>query len=320
MIALGGGALQVAEVGGHAGDAQHAGLLVEDGQHLLDGVAVLVHQVLHDGGVDIARAGAHGYAGQRAQAHCGVHALAVHDGGQGGAVAEVAGDELQPLGVAAHDGGGPGGHIAVGGAVEAVAADLVLLVILVGDGIGIGLLGHGHVEGGVEHGHLRGLGHDLLAGLDAHQVGGIVQGTQGDALLDGLNAGVVDDAALRERHAAVEHAVAHRVDLIHAGDHAVITAEQGGQDGLDRLGVGGHGDLGLELLVLGGDLMGQAAVDADALAQTLRQYIPCGGVHQLILQGRAACVDDEYLHVCCLSFFSLTKFRPACGPDGSVVE
>ncbi len=46
------------------------------------------------------------------------------------------------------------GDILVRGAVEAVAADLVLLIVLVGQGIHIGLGGHGLMEGGVEHGHL----------------------------------------------------------------------------------------------------------------------------------------------------------------------
>ena len=60
LVALGGGVLQVAEVGGHAGDAQHAGLLVQDVQHLLDVIAVLVHQIFQDTGVDVAAAGAMG--------------------------------------------------------------------------------------------------------------------------------------------------------------------------------------------------------------------------------------------------------------------
>ncbi len=38
LVALGSGGLQVTEVGGHAGDAQHAGLLVQGALHALGGV------------------------------------------------------------------------------------------------------------------------------------------------------------------------------------------------------------------------------------------------------------------------------------------
>jgi hypothetical protein len=55
----------------------------------------------------------------------------------------------------------------------------------------IGLGGHGLMEGGVEHGHHGDVGHDLLAGADAGEVGGVVQGSQGDAVLDGGSTFVV---------------------------------------------------------------------------------------------------------------------------------
>ena len=119
-----------------------------------------------------------GEAGEGPQAHGGVHALAVHHGGEAGAVAQVAADDPAVLGIAQHV-DGPGGDVAVAGAVEAVAADVVLLIVLVGDGVDVGLGGHGHMEGGVEHGHLGRLGHDLLAGLDAHEIGGVVEGPGG---------------------------------------------------------------------------------------------------------------------------------------------
>ena len=74
-------------------------------------------------------------------------------------------------------GGGALGHIAVGGTVEAVAADLVLLIVLIGQGVDIGLGRHRLVEGGVKHSHLGHVGtHHVHAGLDAGDVGGVVQG------------------------------------------------------------------------------------------------------------------------------------------------
>ena len=42
--------------------------------------------------------------------------------------------------------------------------------------------------------------------------------------------------------------------------------------------------------------MSEPAGDADPLAQTLGKHLAAVGVHELILQGRAACVDDQNLH------------------------
>ena len=147
------------------------------------------------------------------------------------------------------------------------------------------------MESGVEHGHLGGLGHDLLAGLDAHEVGRIVEGAQGDALLNGLDAGLVNDAALGESHAAMEHTVAHGRDLIGGGDNAFDGVNHDVQHCLNGLAMGGHGDILLHV-VPAGDLVGQTAVDADALAQALGEDLAALGLHKLVLQGRAACIDD----------------------------
>ena len=183
----------------------------------------------------------------------------------------MAGDQLQLLDGLAQHGGGPLRHILVAGAVEAIAADLVLLVILIGQGVSIGHGGHGLVEGGVEHGHHGGVGHQLLAGADADDVGGVVQGSQGVALLDGGHDLVGDEDGLGKLLAAVDHAVTHRIDLGHGADDAVVLVHQGVQHGLDGFGVGGHGHVGGLDGSLAGGLIGKLAVDADALTQALGQ-------------------------------------------------
>ena len=152
------------------------------------------------------------------------------------------------------------------------------------------------MESSVEHTHHGHTGHDLLAGLDAGDVGGIVEGGQGDALFQSGHNLVGNAHGGGELLAAVDHAVAHRVDLRGALDHAVPGVQQGVQHSLNGLGVGGHGDLELILGVLGGHLVSQAAVDADALAQPLGEHLTGGGVHELILEGGAACVDDQNFH------------------------
>ena len=63
--------------------------------------------------------------------------------------------------------------------------------------------------------------------------------------------------------------MAHGVNFIGGGDDPIDRVHQNLQDGGNGLGMGGHGDLPLHLLVLGRNLVGQAAVQTDALAQAL---------------------------------------------------
>ena len=211
----------------------------------------------------------------------------------------MAGYHLQLRRVLAQDLRRPQGHIAVRGAVEAVAADLVLLVILIGDGVQIGVLRHGLVEGSVEH---RCLGHVVAqhrpAGLDADDVGGVMQRRQGGAVLHRLHHLIGNQDGVGKAFAAVDHPVTHRVDLLHGGDDAVDRVHQSGQHRLDGLGMGGHGHVGGHggrlALYLG--LIGKFSVNADALAQAFGQQMAGFRVQQLIFQRRAAGIDDKYFH------------------------
>ena len=225
----------------------------------------------------------------------------------------MAGDQLQLLGLLAQHGGSPAGDILVGGAVEAVAADLVLLIVFIGQGVHIGLGGHRLVEGGVEHGHLgHVLAHDGGAGVDTGDVGGVVEGGQGDALLQGLHDLIGDEHRAGKGLAAMDHPVAHRIDLLHGADDAVVLVHQSVQHGLDGLRVGGHGHIdGVQhLLALHLGLVGELAVDADPFAQALGQQGAGLGIQQLILQGRAASVDNQNVHVYRLLFFGNARGHP----------
>ncbi len=117
-------------------------------------------------------------------------------------------------------------------------------------------------------------------------------GAQGDAVADRLLAGLVDAAGFGELRAAVQHTVAHSLDLVDGFDDTVDRIHQDLQNGGHGLGMGGHGDVVGDLDVLFGDAVGQSAVDADALAKALGEDVTGVRIHQLILEGRAACVDD----------------------------
>ena len=95
----------------------------------------------------------------------------------------------------------------------------------------------------------------------------------------------------------MDHPVTHCVDLLHGGDDAVLRVHQGVQHGLDGLGMGGHGHVAGVYGGLPRGLIGEFAVDADALAKALGQHVLAAGVQQLVFQGRAAGVDDENFHV-----------------------
>ena len=257
---------------------------------------MLVHQVLQDTGVKIAGTGAHGQTSQGGEAHGGVHALAAIDGGNGRTVAQVAGDQLQLFNGLAQHGSGPAGHILVRGTVETVAANLVLCVILIRKGIGIGHRGHSLMEGGIKHGHHRGVRHKSLTGLDADDVGGVVQRSQGVALLNSGHNLVGDEHALGKLLAAVNHTVTNRTDLLHGANHAVVRIHQGVEHSLDGLRMGGHSHIRFLDGLLAVGLIGELAVNANALAQALSQHLLSLGVEQLILQGRAARVDHQNIH------------------------
>ena len=150
------------------------------------------------------------------------------------------------------------------------------------------------MERGVEHGDLRCLGHDSLAGANAHQVGGVVQGAQRDALLDGGDDLVIDDAGVEELHAAVQDAMAHGIDLVGGLNNTVNRVNQNVQNRGDGLGMGGHGDVLDNFLAV--CVVGQAAVNVDTLAQALGGYHAGIGIHQLILEGRGTGIDNQNVH------------------------
>ena len=97
--------------------------------------------------------------------------------------------------------------------MEAEAADALLGVVAVGDGVHVVARGDGLVEGRVEGGHLQHVAEDLAAALDDAEGAGVVQGREvGVALHRG------DDALVHAHRAAVlgagvRHAVAHGVYL-----------------------------------------------------------------------------------------------------------
>ena len=309
LVATVGLGLDVTEVARDARDAQHARLLVEDLVDLAMVESELFLQKAEDERVDVAAARAHWKAGARGEAHRRVDGNAAVDGGDGGAVAEVAGHELELGERLAHELGGTSRDIAVRGAVEAVAAHGVLLEVLVGKRVEEGLGGHGLVERRVEDGDLRDVGaHELDAALDAVDLGAVVERRELDEALEaGHRLGRHENRGLEV--SAVGHAVTGRVNLGKAPDDAVLGVSEGSEDGLHGLLVRGHGHVRVEGNVTA--LVNEVSIDADALAKALGQHRLRVVVDELVLERRAACVNCENLHVGAIPFLLAAPIHSA---------
>ena len=285
-------AADVAHVAGLSGDAEESGLLVEEGVDLLGGEAALLLEEDDGGGVHISGAGSHDQAGQGGESHGGVDNLSALHRAEAGAVAQMAGDDAGGLGIQSQEFADAPVDVFMAGAVEAVFPHAVFLVVFLGDGVEIGLRLHGHVEGGVEDGHIGDAGEVLLAGLDAAQVGGVVEGAQGKALAHAGFDGLVNDAGLGELHAAVEDAVPDGLDFGEVLDDAGLAAGHLRADGRQRLAVAGdlQGFLPLLALCLVGQL---GAVHANALHKALAEDGFFLHVKESELQGGTSGINDE---------------------------
>src|SRR5690606_38012346 len=128
--------------------------------------------------------------------------------------AQVQNDLVELANVPAHSVGRGAGDVAVGGAVEAVLADRVLLSDAAVDGVRVRLLGHALVEGGVEYRDVRHVGECLARRADTRGVGGVVQRSEDGEKRNGTLDLVIDDGRGGELAAALDHAVAHIGELV----------------------------------------------------------------------------------------------------------
>ena len=191
------------------------------------------------------------------------------------------------------------------GAVEAVAADLVPHVERVRDRVQVRHLRHRGVERGVEDGHLRHAGAEQLArGVDALEVRRVVQRREVDAVLDLVHDLVADHHRPRELLAAVDGAVADRVDVADRGDagDAGLGRDEPAQHVVERGAVVAQRrrapHRGLALDAEGDERLAADPLDhaAGELAVGVSLDRVEVGVDDLELEGGAAGVQDQYVH------------------------
>ncbi len=196
----------------------------------------------------------------------------------------------------AHDLAGAGGHEAMGRAVETVAADGVVLVVLIRNGVNVRFRRHGHAEGGVEHGDLRHAGHRRLARLDAHEVGGLCRGPSGKHFLMAAShaSSTTQDSVNSMPPWRTRWPTASISAIVSTTPYSLLVSFS--RTASIASFVGGERNVRFVngLAILG--LVGQTAVDADALTKTFGEQRLVLHVDELILQRRAAGVDNQNLH------------------------
>ena len=119
-----------------------------------------------------------------------------------------------------------------------------------------------------------------------------VQGREVTAELELFEDFVVEKHGFKEVGAAMDDAVADAFDLVHVRDDARLRIGEVFDDDFGRDGVVGHRDVRLDLFAVLTLAVFDASVDADSLADTLRENGFRGGVEELVLQGRRACIDN----------------------------
>ena len=145
-------------------------------------------------------------------------------------------------------------------------------------------------------GHLRGVGHQFLAGTDTSYVRRLMQRCH---IAQAFNLGqyfVVNDNGFAEDFAAMYHSVAHSIDFVHGFDNAMVGINQSSQYFFDTVYM--IGDLAFQsYFVLTGRRMRQnRAFNTDTFNQTFSNDRFIIHINQLIFDGRAAAVNNKNLH------------------------
>ena len=94
----------------------------------------------------------------------------------------------------------------------------------------------------------------------------------------------------------MEDTVSDRVNLAHRLDNAVLGTHKSIGNKLDRLLMIRHPDVDLVILASLDLVLEVSALDADAVAHSLRHNVLVCHVDKLILYRRASCIDNKYFH------------------------
>lgn len=290
-------ACDIAVIAGDTGNSEEAGLLVHVVAHLVGSKTQLICNEGYSGGVYAAAACSHDNAVQRSEAHGSVNGLAALDGGDGGAVAEVAGYDLEILDILAHSVSESLAYKSVRCAVEAVLSYVQLLVALVGKTVHERLLRHGGMERGIEYDYLRSRSRNyLLACSQGERVGVVMYRCELCEVVYLLDNFVCNEGGLAEDLSALYYSVAYGGDLAHAVDDLALAGGEYLNELLERLGVGRELAVSLDCPAVERGVL-DMTVDTDTVAVALCNNALVLHIDKLVLQRGAAGIDYKNLHV-----------------------
>ena len=172
--------------------------------------------------------------------------------------------------------------------MRTVLAHVILIADLFGECIGRSHIGHAHMERGVEHRHVRHIGELLAAVLDNAGFGVVVQRCQRRHLVDLIHNLIGHERRVIEVPAPLHDTVPDGIDC-KAGIGNRFEHEPDSVTMIGEEGIGRH-------LVPSLGVAEDATVHTDALAVALGEDLMRIGIEQLILQARAAGVDDQNVH------------------------
>ena len=296
-------------VGGLAGETDESALLVEEGVHLCGGKTFLLHEIENNRRINTAGTGTHDNTVKRGKAHGGVNRLALVDSSDGGTVSEVAGDDLELFDGLAHHLGAAGRNVAVRGTVEAVAADVIFLIILIGDTEDISLIRHSLMEGSIKYSSHRNFStENVAASLHGNSLRRIVERSE---ILEGY-ADIVDNFIGDQGGylillAAVENTVTDSGNLIDVGDYCELAGCESAYQLFKSILMGCKRFVFLYGTTVG-DLMGDDAVNTDTLNVTLCNNRFICHVDELILKGGTSCIDYQNFHFCTIPYIYIFLF------------
>ena len=157
------------------------------------------------------------------------------------------------------------------GSVRAVAAYAVFLIVLVREGVHIGVRFHRLVERGIESDDLGHLGKDFLYGVDTEEMCWVMERCELAAYLYLLDDILVHDCAPGEEIRTLDDAVANGLDVVERLENTVIAVHEGIQDEFHTDGVVGYGEVVDEFFAPCGCMCETAFGEADLLDLTLGQ-------------------------------------------------
>ena len=182
--------------------------------------------------------------------------------------------------------------VLMGGAVEPVAANPVLLVQLIGEAVEVGLRRHRVVEGSVEDRDLWRRGKEPPHRADPFQVQRIVQRSEGTEAFDLGHHIVRDECPFDESLAAMHDAMPHEADLAELTNDPRLLVRERGEHGLEGVLESARWQRTRE--VAPGRAVSQArSLDSDALNLSMGVSRFIRGVEEAVLDGGRPAVDDE---------------------------